>query len=100
MPIQLRVIKDKVILAEGNMKRGDVLWASPARARHLLENGICSYITGATVVKPAGPSEIKPAGPSILKDDAPRKSSGEVMRSPLIASPLSRRPGRAKRLFA
>ena len=68
--IQL-LVKQKCILGEGNVKPGDVLWVHEARARHLLENDICTYINGA---KKVGQSEKPEAGPA----EAPEASAGET----------------------
>ena len=98
MNVQLKVIRDKCILMEGGLVRGDVLWVKPDRARHLIENGICAYVGERMPAEQpeTGPTEAKPAGPSEVK----KKPSGSLTPGRSTALASSSAPGPAKPSFA
>jgi len=97
MNIQLRVVH-RCILMEGTVQPGDVLWVSPERARHLLENGICAYVGEQEPHEQpeAGPGEAKPAGPSEVK----KKPSAGLTAGRLTGLQSSKERGLAKHVSA
>lgn len=97
-------IKPRRVLPEGD--GGTIFWATPTRARQLLEIGAVEMLNapGPAETKPAGPLEKKfsaadPAGPST--DSAPSSQPGPAAvlsasvagpASPKRKSPRSRKP--------
>jgi hypothetical protein len=78
---------------EGNKQPGDPVWVRNFdHARHLIENGICTWPVDK---KEPGPSEQPSAGPSLTKPAEPsaKKSSGERTAGPSTVSPSSSAPG-------
>jgi len=84
---QLRV-KRKAIIAEGG--RGTIFWATPTRARRLLDAGAVDLMNAEPV---AGPSETKPAGPAEHKEPIEKKSSATAPAGPSTDLAQSSQPG-------
>ncbi len=70
---QLRV-KPRCIIAEGS--GGMIFYATPSRARALIDAGVVDLLNAAPANAPAaGPSETPSAGPGEFKEPAEKKSS-------------------------
>ena len=93
---QLRV-KRKAIIAEGG--GGTIFWATPSRARLLLDAGACELMN-ATLQPVIGPAETKPAGPAQTKEPIEKKSSAAASAGPSTASASSSQPGAVAQLYA
>ncbi|MFA6204494.1 MAG: hypothetical protein WC710_15050 [Gallionella sp.] len=89
---QLRV-KRKAIIAEG--AGGTIFWATPSRARLLIDAGACELMNANVPARPAiGPSETKPQEP------AEKKFSAAAPAGPSTDSASSSQPGAVAQLFA
>jgi len=93
---QLRV-KRKAIIAEGG--GGTIFWATPSRARLLIDAGACELMN-ATIQPVVGPAATKPAGPAQTKEPIEKKSSAAAPVGPSTDSALSSPPGTVAQLFA
>jgi hypothetical protein len=91
---QLRV-KRKAIIAEG--AGGTIFWATPSRARLLIDAGAVELMNAMPV---AGPSETKPAGPAQTKEPIEKKFSAAAPVGPSTDSALSSQPGAVAQLYA
>ena len=91
---QLR-IKRKAIIAEGG--GGTIFWATPTRARLLLDAGAVELMNAEVT---AGPAETKPAGPAQTKEPIEKKSSAAASAGPSTASASSSQPGAVAQLYA
>lgn len=90
---QLRV-KKNCILAEGGA--GTIFWATPTRARLLIDGGGAELVNADPAKRPvAGPSETPVAGPSEFKESPEKKSSAAAQGGPLTASVSSTESGQA-----
>jgi hypothetical protein len=85
---QLRV-KRKAIIAEG--AGGTIFWATPARARLLIDAGACELMNAQSAI---GPSQTKPQEP------AEKKSLAAAPAGPSTDSASSSQPGAVAQLFA
>lgn len=93
---QLRV-KRKAIIAEGG--GGTIFWATPSRARLLIDAGACELMN-ATIQPVVGPAATKPAGPAQTKEPIEKKSSAAAPVGPSTDSALSSQPGAVAQLYA
>lgn len=81
---QLRV-KKNCIIAEGG--GGTIFWATPTRARLLIDGGGAELVNVGPAERPAaGPSETQIAGPSEFKEPAEKKYSAAGPGGRLIDS--------------
>jgi hypothetical protein len=85
---QLR-IKRKAILPEG--AAGTIFWATPSRARLLLDAGAVELLNAE---QPAvGPAETKPAGPTETKEPHEKKFFAAAQAGPSTDSASLSQPG-------
>lgn len=91
---QLRV-KKNCIIAEGG--GGTIFYATPTRARLLIDGGGAELVNVGPAVRPVvGPSETPTAGPSEFKEPVEKKSvSQDVQAGPLTGSASSTESGTA-----
>ncbi len=91
---QLRV-KRNCIIAEGG--GGTIFYATPTRARLLIDGGGAELVNVGPAVRPVvGPSETPTAGPSEFKEPAEKKSVSQgVQGGPLTALAPSTESGMA-----
>lgn len=87
-------VKPRRILPEGD--GGTIFWATPARARRLLDEDAVVLLNAPA----AGPAETKPAGASETKDAIEKKSSAAAPAGPSTDSVPSSQPGAVASLFA
>lgn len=88
-------VKHKRIIAEGT--GGTIFWATPSRARLLIDAGAVELMNGPRLV---GPAETKPAEPLEKKEHGSKKFLAAVPDGRSTASALSNVHGTAARLFA
>jgi hypothetical protein len=90
---QLRV-KKNCIIAEGG--GGTIFYATPTRARLLIDGGAAELVNVGPTVRPVvGPSEMPVAGPSEFKESPEKKSSAIAQGGPSIDSAPSTESGKA-----
>jgi len=95
---QLR-IKPNRIIAEGT--GGTIFWATPARARLLIDAGAVVLMNAGVLARPViGPGQTKPAGASETKEPVEKKSSAADPAGRLTDSAPSSGTGPAAPLFA
>ena len=88
-------VKKNCIIAEGGA--GTIFYATPTRARLLIDGGGAELVNVGPTVRPvAGPSETPTAGPSEFKEVVEKKSvSHEGPAGPSIDFPASIESGKA-----
>ncbi len=92
-------IKPRRIIAEGC--GGTIFWATPTRARLLIDVGAVELVNmvpvqaGPVATRPIGPTEAPVAGPSEVKEPPEKRSSAVVPDGPSIDSQSSSEPGTA-----
>lgn len=95
---QLR-IKPKCIIGEGT--GGTIFWATPARARLLIDAGAVVLMNaGVPARRVVGPGQTKPAGASEIKESLEKKSSAVVPAGRSTGSASSSGTGAAAPSFA